>query len=76
MFGREFVEVKLVGDTFDDAYLEAKNYGHDFNKVFIHPFDDPKVIEGQGTVGLEILEDTAEKIDYLFLPILEGRTYR
>lgn len=72
MFGRDFVEVKLVGDTFDDAYLEAKNFGNQHNKVFIHPFDDPKVIEGQGTVGLEILEDAEGEIDYLFLPIGGG----
>jgi threonine dehydratase len=72
MFGRDFVEVKLVGDTFDDAYLEARNFGIQTNKVFIHPFDDPKVIEGQGTVGLEILEDAEGEIDYLFVPIGGG----
>lgn len=72
MFGREFVEVRLVGDTFDDAQFDAKKYCLEFRKIFIHPFDDPKVIEGQGTVGLEIIEDAEENIDYLFLPIGGG----
>ncbi|CAN5255593.1 threonine ammonia-lyase IlvA [soil metagenome] len=72
MFGREYAEIKLVGDTFDDSFLEAKNYCNQEGKIFIHPFDDPKVIEGQGTVGLEILEDAEDKIDYLFLPIGGG----
>jgi threonine dehydratase len=72
MFGRNYVEVKLVGDTFDDSFLEAKKYSDQESKIFIHPFDDPKVIEGQGTVGLEILEDAEDKIDYLFLPIGGG----
>jgi threonine dehydratase len=72
MFGKECIEVILTGDTFDDSYNEAKTYYQKHNSIFIHPFDDIKVIEGQGTVGLEILEDVHEKIDYLFLPIGGG----
>lgn len=72
MFGKESVEVILTGDTFDDAYTEAMKDCEQNDKVFIHPFEDEKVIEGQGTVGLEILEDMDEKVDYLFLPVGGG----
>ncbi|PWJ40069.1 threonine ammonia-lyase [Sediminitomix flava] len=72
MFGKEFVEVVLVGDTFDDSFKAAKKYQEEQGSIFIHPFDDDKVIEGQGTVGLEILEDTQDPIDYLILPIGGG----
>jgi len=71
-FGREYVEIVLTGDTFDDAYKEAVKYCEEHNSVFIHPFDDEKVIAGQGTVGVEILEDSAENIDMLFVPIGGG----
>lgn len=72
MFGKEHVEVVLVGDTFDDSYSEAIKFCQEHQCTFIHPFDDLDIIEGQGTVGQEILEDTSEKIDYLFIPIGGG----
>ena len=72
LFGKEYVEVVLVGDTFDDSYYEAVKYSEQNKTTFIHPFDDPKVIEGQGTVGLEILEDLKEPIDLLLLPVGGG----
>ncbi|MEH0156576.1 threonine ammonia-lyase IlvA [Limibacter armeniacum] len=72
MFGKDQVEVVLKGDTFDDAYYAAMEYCKANDSVFIHPFDDPKVIEGQGTVGMEILEETSQPIDYLFVPIGGG----
>jgi threonine dehydratase len=72
MFGRDHVEVVLVGDTFDDSYNEAIKYSKENNKLFIHPFDDKKIIEGQGTIAVEILQDIKEKIDYLFVPIGGG----
>ncbi|WP_448520515.1 threonine ammonia-lyase IlvA [Rhodoflexus sp.] len=71
-FGREYVEIVLTGDTFDDAYKEAVKYCEEHNSVFIHPFNDEKVIAGQGTVGVEILEDAATDIDMLFVPIGGG----
>jgi threonine dehydratase len=71
-FGKEFVTIILNGDTFDDAQEIAKQYCVANNSVFIPPFDDEKVIEGQATVGLEILKDTLQPIDYLFLPIGGG----
>lgn len=72
LFGKEWVEVVLKGDTFDDAFEESQLFCKANNATFIHPFDDEKVIAGQGTVGLEILEQTKQPIDYLFFPIGGG----
>ncbi len=72
MFGKEYVEVVLIGDTFDDAYAEAIKYSKEHNQLFVPPFDHEKIIEGQGTVALEILEDFNEKIDYIFVPVGGG----
>ena len=72
MFGKSFIDVVLVGDTFDDSYAEALKFQKKEGAVFIHPFDDEKVIEGQGTVGMEILEDSKEPIDFLFGPVGGG----
>ncbi len=72
MFGKEFVEVILTGDTYDDAHNVAKQDCIKTGMAFIHPFDDPRIIEGQATVGLEILQDSKENIDYIFIPIGGG----
>jgi threonine dehydratase len=72
MFGEEFINIVIEGDTFDDAYNAAKQECDTKNKTFIHPFNDEKVIEGQATVGLEILNQASEKIDYVFVPIGGG----
>lgn len=72
MFGGEFVEIVLSGDTFDDAAAKAMADAKEHSQTIIHPFDDPKIIEGQGTIGLEILQQLTEPIDYLFLPIGGG----
>lgn len=71
-FGKERVDVVLIGDTFDDAYQLASEFSDSNSSPFIHPFDDEKVIEGQATVALEILEDCDKPIDYLFLPVGGG----
>ena len=71
LFGKEYVEVILMGDTFDDAYKAAKEESSISGRNFIHPFDDEEIIAGQGTVGLEIIADN-QKVDYLFLPIGGG----
>jgi len=71
-FGKEWIEVVLVGDTFDDAYAEAIKYCEENGKVFVHPFDDLKIIEGQGTVGLEILEQYSDPIDYVLVGVGGG----
>lgn len=72
MFGKEFVKIELVGDTYDDAYFAAKTFCEEQKATFIHPFDDMQVIEGQGTVGLEIFKDANFKIDYLIFAIGGG----
>ncbi|MDP4163798.1 MAG: threonine ammonia-lyase IlvA [Bacillota bacterium] len=72
MFGREFVEIILTGDTFDDAYNEAVNCAKIDNSSFIHPFDDENVIAGQGTAAVEILNDCDEQIDFVFASIGGG----
>ena len=73
MFGEEYVDVVLVGDTFDDAFHKAKTQCEALNKTFIHPFNDEKVIEGQATVGLEIIQQAQSNvIDYVFLAVGGG----
>jgi len=72
MFGDDMIEIVLVGDTFDDCAFAAKKYTKEHNMVFIPPFDDYKIIEGQGTVAKEILEEDVPPIDYLFVPIGGG----
>lgn len=71
MFGDKWIEVVLVGDTFDDCQTLALEYAKTHNMVFVPPFDHIKIIEGQGTVAKEILEEESG-IDYVFLPIGGG----
>ncbi len=72
MFGGEYIDIQLVGDTFDDAYKAAKETSEQLQKAFVHPFNDEKVIEGQATLALEILEQAEAPIDYVFVPIGGG----
>lgn len=72
LFGKEEVEVILEGDTFDESADLAEKFCREKKAIFIHPFDDKAVIAGQGTIGLELLEDQQKPIDYLFLPIGGG----
>ena len=72
-FGGEYVNIFLEGNNFDESFDISNKYCLENNKEFVHPFDDEKVIEGQATVGLEIMKDIYNKhIDYLFLPIGGG----
>ncbi len=72
MFGKEFIEIVLTGDTFDAANSAAIEYAKENSKTFIPPYDDPKVMEGQGTIGREILNQSKVKLDYVFVPIGGG----
>jgi threonine dehydratase len=72
LFGGSYVEVILTGDTFDDSYSEAVKYCQQEKMTFVHPFDDPRIISGQGTVGIEIMNDMEEHIDYVFVSIGGG----
>lgn len=64
-------QVILTGDTFDDAFKAAMEYGAKSGATFVHPFNDPDIIAGQGTVGLEIFEQL-EQIDAVMVPIGGG----
>jgi threonine dehydratase len=70
-FGESFIDIKLIGDTFDDCATAAKAFTESEGLTFIPPFDDYKIIEGQGTVGVEILDELTD-IDYLFVPVGGG----
>lgn len=72
MFGREYIDIVLTGDTFDAANAAAIDFAKKSGRTFIPPFDDPKVIEGQGTIGREILNQSKVKLDYIFVPIGGG----
>jgi len=72
MFGKDYIDIVLVGDTFDEANSAAIRYAKKSGKTFIPPFDDEKIIEGQGTVGYEILTQSKETPDYVFVPIGGG----
>ena len=63
--------VVLHGDMFDDAYARARELALENGYVFVHPFDDPQIIAGAGTVALEMLED-APDLDMFVIPIGGG----
>lgn len=70
-YGGSYVEVILTGDTFDDSYAEAKKCSDEQQMTFVHPFDDPRTIAGQGTVAIEISDELPD-IDYVFASIGGG----
>lgn len=72
MFGGDKITIVLEGDTFDDSSKAALQFCKETHKTFVHPFDDEKVIEGQGTIGLELLDQVASPIDYVFVAIGGG----
>ncbi len=71
-FGDGFIEIKLIGQTFDDAYQASKKYCEEEHASYVHPFDDLKTIIGQGTIGLEIYKELGEKIDVVISPVGGG----
>lgn len=71
MWGNGSIEIVLTGDTFDDCQKAAIAYTKENNMTFIPPFDDEKIIEGQGTVAVEILEDLPD-VDAVIIPIGGG----
>ncbi len=72
MFGGDHVKIVLEGDTFDDSSKAAIKICETEGKTFVHPFEDPKTIEGQGTIGLEIFKQADVPIDYVFVAIGGG----
>ncbi len=71
LFGEDFIDIRLVGDTFDDCAVAAKEFTAQNNLTFIPPFDHIRIIEGQSTVGVEILE-AQDNIDFVFMPVGGG----
>ncbi len=70
--GGPWIHIELVGDTFDDTYRLAADYAQTAHKVFVHPFDDPRIIAGQGTVSVELAEQLPGGPDFLIAPIGGG----
>ena len=65
-------EVVLHGDDYDSAYEHAQSIVRERNLAFVHPFDDPDVIAGQGTVAVEILRQSRGEVDAIFVPVGGG----
>ena len=65
-------EIELVGNAYDDAYEHAKERANSTGMTFIHPYDDPEVIAGQGTIAKEILEQLENHPDMVFVPVGGG----
>jgi threonine dehydratase len=71
-FGGDFVDIRLVGDSYDDASEAAHRFCEERNGIFVHPFDDPLTIAGQATVGKEIFEELGGEVDAVFVAIGGG----
>ena len=70
---RDFgASIKLVGDAYDDAYAWAAERAAEKGMPFIHPYDDPLTIAGQGTIGVEILDQHTDGIHAIFVPVGGG----
>jgi threonine dehydratase len=64
--------VVLAGDNYDEAFLVSKQIAIERNLAYVHPYDDPDVIAGQGTIGIEILRQHTGAIDAIFVPVGGG----
>ncbi|MDQ6741866.1 MAG: threonine ammonia-lyase IlvA [Candidatus Dormibacteraeota bacterium] len=71
-FGGEFIEIRLVGDSYDDANVAASAFCAEKDGIFVHPFDDPLTIAGQATIGKEIYEELQGAVDAVFVAIGGG----
>lgn len=71
MHGEDYITIRMVGDTFDDCAAAALQFTKENAMTFVHPFDDYRIIEGQGTVGKEIADELSE-IDYVLFPVGGG----
>ncbi len=65
-------KVVLHGDSYDEAYHHAKGIARAEKKTFVHPYDDPEVIAGQGTIGMELLRQARHPITAVFVPVGGG----
>lgn len=64
--------IALHGDTYDEAYQHAARLAQDNGMVFIHPYDDPDVIAGQGTIAVEMLRQHTDPLHAIFIPVGGG----
>lgn len=71
-FGEPFVDVILIGDTFDDSFSESVKVCENEGRTFVHPFDHEKTIAGQGTIGVEIINQMEESVDFVLMSIGGG----
>jgi threonine dehydratase len=71
-FGGRWIDIRSAGNNFDEASVLARAFAQKTGAVFVHPFDDERVMSGQGTVGKEIVHDLAGKIDVVICPVGGG----
>ena len=71
-FGGELIQIELVGESYDDANRAAQEYCAEQGGIFVHPFDDPETIAGQGTVGKEIHDQTGGEVEVVIVPVGGG----
>ena len=71
-FGDGYIQIKLVGQTYDESTKAAKDFSKETGSLYIPAFDDELVIAGQGTIGKEIFEELSGKVDLVFIPIGGG----
>ena len=69
--GGSNVRIKLVGDTFDESQLSARKFAEEVSATILSPFDDPLVIAGQATVGVEILDQNPD-VQFIYVPVGGG----
>lgn len=73
-FGEEWVEIRQIGDTFDDCYAAAQSFAKEQDAVMVPPFDHPDIILGQATIAEEIMEEWTSHVDpdYMIVPVGGG----
>ena len=69
---RRGAKVVLHGDTYDEASIHAQKLVDEKDLVYIHPYDDPDIIAGQGTIGMEIIRQVTGPLDAVFVPVGGG----
>ncbi len=70
--GGDAVEIRLLGDTYDDAGIAARKFCEESNGVYIHPYDDVLVMAGQGTLAMEVVAESERPFDRVYVPIGGG----
>lgn len=71
-FGDGWVDIKLLGANFDESSKKALEFAKKQNAIFVHPFDDVRVISGQGTIGKEIFDELGDSVEFIICPVGGG----